>query len=80
MFRSLQAQQLEWVKVHYPSLFDEIKVFAAKGQFIPVGGTWVEMVSGLLRKQPKLSMLMAEYLVCIVVIFGLVVYIHCNSA
>ncbi|XP_078370059.1 alpha-mannosidase 2C1-like isoform X2 [Oculina patagonica] len=38
-----QAQQLEWVKIHYPSLFDEIKVFAAKGQFIPVGGTWVEM-------------------------------------
>lgn len=39
-----QAQQLEWVKLHYPSLFDEIKAFAAKGQFIPVGGTWVEMV------------------------------------
>ncbi|XP_068702429.1 alpha-mannosidase 2C1-like [Montipora foliosa] len=38
-----QAQQLEWVKLHYPVLFDEIKVFAAKGQFIPVGGTWVEM-------------------------------------
>jgi len=38
-----QAQQLEWVKVQYPALFDEIKVFAAKGQFIPVGGTWVEM-------------------------------------
>ncbi|CAH3126967.1 unnamed protein product [Porites lobata] len=38
-----QAQQLEWVKLHYPSLFDEIKAFAAKGQFIPVGGTWVEM-------------------------------------
>lgn len=38
-----QAQQLEWVKLHYPDLFDEIKKFAAKGQFIPVGGTWVEM-------------------------------------
>lgn len=39
-----QAQQLEWVKLHYPALFDEVKAFAAKGQFIPVGGTWVEMV------------------------------------
>ncbi|PFX33378.1 Alpha-mannosidase 2C1 [Stylophora pistillata] len=38
-----QAQQLEWVKIHYPTLFDEIKVFVSKGQFIPVGGTWVEM-------------------------------------
>jgi len=38
-----QAQQLEWVKIHYPALFEEIKVFVAKGQFIPVGGTWVEM-------------------------------------
>ena len=39
-----QAQQLEWVKLHYPGLFEEVKVFAEKGQFIPVGGTWVEMV------------------------------------
>nr|XP_058950702.1 alpha-mannosidase 2C1-like [Pocillopora verrucosa] len=38
-----QAQQLEWVKIHYPTLFEEIKLFVAKGQFIPVGGTWVEM-------------------------------------
>ncbi|XP_067041919.1 alpha-mannosidase 2C1-like isoform X2 [Acropora muricata] len=38
-----QAQQLEWVKLHYPGLFEEVKVFAEKGQFIPVGGTWVEM-------------------------------------
>ena len=47
MLFSIQAQQLEWVKIHYPALFEEIKVFAAKGQFIPVGGTWVEMVSKL---------------------------------
>ena len=39
-----QAQQFEWVKLHYPVLFEEVKVFAEKGQFIPVGGTWVEMV------------------------------------
>ena len=40
----LQAQQLEWVKVHYPGLYEKVKVKAAAGQFIPTGGTWVEMV------------------------------------
>jgi len=40
----LQAQQLEWVKVHYPGLYEQVKVKAAAGQFIPTGGTWVEMV------------------------------------
>ncbi|XP_031572230.1 alpha-mannosidase 2C1-like [Actinia tenebrosa] len=42
-FACSQMQQLEWVKIHYPSLFEELKHFASKGQFIPVGGTWVEM-------------------------------------
>ena len=46
-----QAQQLEWVKLHYPALFDEIKVFVAKGQFLPVGGTWVEMVRQTARQK-----------------------------
>jgi len=36
-------------------LFDEIKVFAAKGQFIPVGGTWVEMVSTLQPNEALVS-------------------------
>ncbi len=40
----VQAQQFQWVKSWYPSLFSEIKQFVQKGQFIPVGGTWVEMV------------------------------------
>lgn len=40
----VQAQQFQWVKNWYPSLFSEIKQFVQKGQFIPVGGTWVEMV------------------------------------
>ena len=40
----LQAQQLEWVKEHYPGLYEKIKVKAAAGRFIPTGGTWVEMV------------------------------------
>lgn len=40
----VKAQQFEWVKSWYPDLFTEIKHFVQKGRFIPVGGTWVEMV------------------------------------
>lgn len=32
------------MKEYYPGLFDEIKEHASAGRFIPVGGTWVEMV------------------------------------
>ncbi|XP_053320714.1 alpha-mannosidase 2C1 [Spea bombifrons] len=47
MFTCSQAQQLEWVKKWYPGLFDKIKEYARRGQFIPVGGTWVEMDGNL---------------------------------
>lgn len=40
-----QAQQLDWVKSHYPGLHARLQEFACRGQFVPVGGTWVEMVS-----------------------------------
>lgn len=39
-----QAQQFEWVRSWYPGLYAQIQDYVAKGQFIPVGGTWVEMV------------------------------------
>lgn len=39
-----QAQQFHWVKSWYPGLFSQIQHYVKKGQFIPVGGTWVEMV------------------------------------
>lgn len=42
---SQQAQQLEWVKNQYPGLHAQLQEFACRGQFVPVGGTWVEMVS-----------------------------------
>ncbi|KAL3883418.1 hypothetical protein ACJMK2_029685 [Sinanodonta woodiana] len=42
-FTCSQAQQYEWVKQHYPGLFEEIKTFVKRGQFIPVGASWVEM-------------------------------------
>uniref|UniRef100_A0A6T6BV95 alpha-mannosidase n=1 Tax=Compsopogon caeruleus TaxID=31354 RepID=A0A6T6BV95_9RHOD len=37
-----QAQQMEWVRESYPNLWANVKEFAKKGQFIPVGGSWVE--------------------------------------
>lgn len=40
----IQAQQFQWVKNWYPGLYSQIQDFVQKGQFIPVGGTWVEMV------------------------------------
>lgn len=42
-FACSQAQQFEWVKEEYPNLFDKIKEKVVAGQFLPIGGTWVEM-------------------------------------
>ncbi|KAI8506798.1 Alpha-mannosidase 2C1 [Branchiostoma belcheri] len=42
-FTCSQAQQFAWVKQHYPTLYQKIQARVAEGQFIPVGGTWVEM-------------------------------------
>ncbi|XP_070189226.1 alpha-mannosidase 2C1-like isoform X1 [Littorina saxatilis] len=42
-FACSQAQQYAWIKELYPSLYKDICKFVAKGQFIPVGGTWIEM-------------------------------------
>ena len=41
---SLQAQQFQWMKETYPTLYQQMKQYIAEGRFIPVGGTWVEMV------------------------------------
>lgn len=41
-FACSQAQQLEWMKEQYPELYAGILEKAHAGQFIPVGGTWVE--------------------------------------
>ncbi|XP_015920065.1 alpha-mannosidase 2C1 [Parasteatoda tepidariorum] len=46
-FACSQAQQFMWVKENYPALYEKVKYFVAKGQFIPVGGTWVEMDGNL---------------------------------
>ncbi|XP_027029258.2 alpha-mannosidase 2C1 [Tachysurus fulvidraco] len=47
IFTCSQAQQFHWVKNWYPGLFSQIQHFVQKGQFIPVGGTWVEMDGNL---------------------------------
>ncbi|MBW5485191.1 alpha-mannosidase [Streptomyces bambusae] len=41
-FAMSQAQQLAWIKEHRPELFERIKKKIADGQFVPVGGMWVE--------------------------------------
>eukprot|EP00834_Sanchytrium_tribonematis_P000726 NODE_14_length_51535_cov_1.125049.p4 type:complete len:737 gc:universal NODE_14_length_51535_cov_1.125049:45082-42872(-) len=38
-----QTIQMEWVKKEYPEVWDEILEFVKKGQFIPIGGSCVEM-------------------------------------
>uniref|UniRef100_A0A8C5YSG0 alpha-mannosidase n=1 Tax=Marmota marmota marmota TaxID=9994 RepID=A0A8C5YSG0_MARMA len=42
-----KAQQLDWVKNRYPGLYAQLQEFACRGQFVPVGGTWVEMDGNL---------------------------------
>ncbi|XP_075432236.1 alpha-mannosidase 2C1 isoform X2 [Ascaphus truei] len=46
-FTCSQAQQLDWVKCWYPGLYSQIKNYVKLGQFLPVGGTWVEMDGNL---------------------------------
>ena len=41
-FACSSAQQLKWMKDGYPEIFERIKEKVATGQFIPVGGMWVE--------------------------------------
>ncbi|KAI8065635.1 glycosyl hydrolases family 38 N-terminal domain-containing protein [Gongronella butleri] len=38
-----QPQQYEWVMENYPSLWQRIREKVEVGQFVPTGGTWVEM-------------------------------------
>jgi alpha-mannosidase len=42
VFSCSQAQQYEWVRQHEPELFERIRAKVAAGQWVPVGGMWVE--------------------------------------
>lgn len=37
-----QAQQIEWLRLDYPNLFERLRGAVAAGRIIPVGGSWVE--------------------------------------
>ncbi len=41
-FACSSAQQYAWIEEYYPELFERIRKSVANGQFIPVGGMWVE--------------------------------------
>ncbi len=41
-FACSSAQQYAWMKQHYPELFARITAAVHRGQFVPVGGMWVE--------------------------------------
>eukprot|EP00002_Diphylleia_rotans_P013362 TRINITY_DN2611_c0_g1_i1.p1 TRINITY_DN2611_c0_g1~~TRINITY_DN2611_c0_g1_i1.p1 ORF type:complete len:1037 (-),score=191.12 TRINITY_DN2611_c0_g1_i1:277-3387(-) len=43
VFIASQAQQFEWVKENYPTLFQRIQESVLRGRFAHVGATWVEM-------------------------------------
>ncbi|WP_258804960.1 alpha-mannosidase [Pseudarthrobacter sp. NS4] len=42
VFSCSSAQQLAWIKEFYPELFSRIREKVRSGQFVPVGGMWVE--------------------------------------
>jgi alpha-mannosidase len=42
VFACSQAQQYAWMKDHHPAVFRRIADKVASGQFVPVGGMWVE--------------------------------------
>lgn len=42
VFAMSQAQQLAWIKEHRPEVFARVAEKVKAGQFVPVGGMWVE--------------------------------------
>lgn len=47
VFSCSSAQQLAWMKEFYPELFGRIREKVKTGQFVPVGGMWVEADSNM---------------------------------
>ncbi len=42
VFSGPQAQQYAWLKERYPEIFDRMREAVKAGQWVPVGGMWVE--------------------------------------
>ncbi|MBP2326490.1 alpha-mannosidase [Kibdelosporangium banguiense] len=47
VFACSQAQQYAWIKQHYPAVFQRIVTAVKAGQWVPVGGMWVESDANL---------------------------------
>jgi alpha-mannosidase len=47
VFAASSAQQYAWLKESYPELFERVKERVASGNFVPVGGMWVESDTNL---------------------------------
>lgn len=47
VFAASSAQQYKWLKENYPDVFAGVKRKIADGQFVPVGGMWVECDANL---------------------------------
>jgi alpha-mannosidase len=41
-FAMSQAQQLAWIRQYHPAPFERVRSYVHNGQFVPVGGMWVE--------------------------------------
>lgn len=52
-FCASQAQQYKWLEQLYPYAYDRVKSHVKKGNFQPIGGSWVEHVSQLLDRLSK---------------------------
>jgi len=42
VFAMSQAQQLAWIEQYHPAVFERVREKIQSGQFVPVGGMWVE--------------------------------------
>ncbi|MGN9911149.1 alpha-mannosidase [Phytohabitans sp. LJ34] len=47
IFAASQAQQYDWVKRHQPEIYARVKATVDNGQWVPVGGMWVESDANL---------------------------------
>ncbi|GAB6899300.1 alpha-mannosidase [Kineosporia succinea] len=47
VFAMSSAQQWAWMKEHHPAIWERMKEKVATGQFVPVGGMWVESDTNL---------------------------------
>ncbi|MFI7483964.1 alpha-mannosidase [Kocuria sp. M1R5S2] len=47
VFAASSAQQYAWLKEYYPDLFERVREKVRSGNFVPVGGMWVESDTNL---------------------------------